>query len=75
MHLSDLKRGEKATISGYDTEEVPVKLYEMGLLPGTSVQVMHIAPFGGPYYISLNNGHYRLALRKKEARCITIDRL
>jgi Fe2+ transport system protein FeoA len=43
---------------------------EMGLLPGTSVELVRFAPLGDPVEIKLRN--YHLSLRKLEAEKIFV---
>jgi ferrous iron transport protein A len=44
----------------------------MGLLPGTSVQVVQVAPLGDPVEIEFNG--MRLSLRKADAAAVEVDR-
>jgi Fe2+ transport system protein FeoA len=46
------------------------RLLEMGLVPGTVVTVVNVAPFGDPLELSLRNG--RWSIRKQEAAAITV---
>jgi DtxR family Mn-dependent transcriptional regulator len=46
------------------------RLMEMGLLPGTKIQVKRIAPLGDPMEIELKG--YSLSLRKSEAKTIEV---
>jgi ferrous iron transport protein A len=46
-----LKRGDKALIIQIDTDKIPLKLLEMGCLPGNQLEVVQIAPFGDPIYL------------------------
>lgn len=71
--LRELKPGERATIKGYETDDPPGRLLEMGLLPGTTVEVVRLAPLGDP--IDLKVRGYHLSIRKHEAQLITIDPL
>jgi len=43
--IANLKRGEQATIISFNEEKVPLKLLEMGCLPGNRVVMMESAPF------------------------------
>jgi Fe2+ transport system protein FeoA len=45
---------------------------EMGLLPGTRVRVVRVAPLGDPIEIRLRS--YSLSIRHAEARDVKIDR-
>lgn len=69
--LRDLKPGQRATITGFETDDPPSRLLEMGLLPGTPVEVVRLAPLGDP--IDLKVRGYHLSIRKHEAKLITID--
>ncbi|HBK82368.1 MAG TPA: ferrous iron transport protein A, partial [Flavobacterium sp.] len=37
INLTQLKKGEKATIFKVNIDEIPLKLVEMGCLPGNSI--------------------------------------
>lgn len=70
-NLALLKKGQKATITGFETDSIPLKLIEMGCLPGNSVEVLQIAPLGDPLYLNINESH--LAIRKETARHIMVE--
>jgi ferrous iron transport protein A len=59
---------------GYISEEsldaIPLKLLEMGCLPGAEVQLVQIAPLKDPLYICVNGSH--LSIRKETASKIKI---
>ena len=67
-----LKIGQKATIINLDVEKIPLKLLEMGCLPGNEVEVLQIAPLGDPIYLNINNGSH-LAIRIETAREIEVE--
>jgi ferrous iron transport protein A len=69
--LSDLNKGEKAKIIDVSSQEIPIKLLEMGCLPGNSVRLIQQAPFQGPIYIEINGSH--VAIRKETAKLIEIE--
>lgn len=71
--LADLKRGETALITDVSSESIPLKLLEMGCLPGNTVQLVQVAPFADPMYLNINGSH--LAIRKETARLILIEKL
>ena len=48
-----------------------IRLYDMGLLPGTVVQVVKLAPTGDPMALFLRG--YTLTLGRAEAQKITVD--
>lgn len=69
--IANLKKGEKAIIKNFDVDVIPLKLLEMGCLPGNSVELLQIAPLGDPLYLDINGSH--LAIRIETAREIEID--
>ncbi|MEY4963026.1 MULTISPECIES: FeoA family protein [Flavobacterium] len=69
--LNTLKKGEKATIKEFDVDAVPLKLLEMGCLPGNVVELLQIAPFGDPLYLNINGSH--VAIRVETAKEIEVD--
>ncbi|MBC7606824.1 MAG: ferrous iron transport protein A [Burkholderiales bacterium] len=69
--IASLKKGDKAIIKGFDVESIPLKLLEMGCLPGNEVELLQIAPFGDPLYLNVNGSH--LAIRLETAREIEVD--
>ncbi len=73
MRLDELHLGERATVvqvTGAD--EVSVRLLEMGLTPGASLELIGVAPLGDPVELSLRG--YRLSLRKREAQLVDVER-
>ncbi len=69
--LADLKKGEKAIIKEISSNKVPLKLLEMGCLPGNEVQLLQLAPFKDPMYLNVNGSH--LAIRLDTAKLIIIE--
>ena len=69
--LADLKRGERATIIDVSSKFIPLKLLEMGCLPGNLVELVQLAPFKDPMYLNINGTH--LAIRKETAIHILIE--
>lgn len=49
------------------------RLFEMGLLPGTTVEIVRIAPLGDPMELRLRN--YSLSIRRQEALQVEVDLL
>lgn len=68
--LSDLKKGEKGYIHKINVDEIPLKLLEMGCLPGNFIELIQIAPFGDPIYFNINDSH--VAIRKETAKEIIV---
>jgi ferrous iron transport protein A len=69
--LAEIKRGEKGIITDVSSIHIPLKLLEMGCLPGNSVELVQVAPFADPMYLNINGSH--LAIRKETAIHILID--
>jgi ferrous iron transport protein A len=72
--LADLPvgcRGRVNSILGSD--ELAVRLLEMGLTPGVEVAVVGTAPLGDPLELELRG--YRLSVRRTEAARVELDRL
>ncbi|NLP57781.1 FeoA family protein [Lutibacter sp. B1] len=68
--IASLQIGEKGFIEHLCLENIPLKLLEMGCLPGIEVQLIQKAPMKDPLYIKVNGSH--LAIRKETAEKITI---
>ena len=75
MHLTiaDLKKGEKGTIADSSSEDIPLKLLEMGCLQGNTVHLLQLAPFADPMYLNVNDSF--LAIRKETAALIIIKKI
>jgi ferrous iron transport protein A len=69
--LADLAVGQQAEIASIDCERrLSRRLMEMGLLPGTLVRVVRVAPLGDPIELRLRN--YSLSVRRAEAAKIAV---
>ena len=73
MTLNDLKRGEKAIILDIVTDFIPLKLIEMGCLPGNTIKLLQLAPFKDPMYLDVNGS--RLATRRETAHHIIVKKI
>lgn len=71
MTLTDLKPGERASIVRWGTTAPPVRLLEMGVLPGTIIEMVRIAPLGDPIAIKVRG--YQLSVRKTEAALLVVE--
>nr|WP_315247788.1 FeoA family protein [uncultured Flavobacterium sp.] len=69
--IHTLKKGDKAIIKDFDIDLIPLKLLEMGCLPGSFVELLQIAPFGDPLYLDINGSH--VAIRIETAREIEVE--
>ena len=65
------KRGRVVQIDGSD--DVTMRLLEMGLTPGVEVAVVGQAPLGDPLELEVRG--YRLSVRKSEAARVEIEPL
>lgn len=72
--MSDLNIGELANIVGLGISSPAERqrLFACGLIPGTKVAVMRIAPLGDPMQIQLD-GDILLSIRKSEAQHVKVD--
>lgn len=68
--IATLKIGETGIISEESLDVIPLKLLEMGCLPGEEVALLQVAPLKDPLYICVNGSH--LAIRKEMAAQIKI---
>jgi len=50
---------------------LPIKLLELGCLPGNVVELVQIAPLKDPIYININGNH--IAIRRSLAVQIELD--
>ena len=71
MTVASLKRGQRGIIKEFSADMVPLKLLEMGCLPGNEVELVQTAPFQDPMYLNINGSH--LAIRKETALLIEIE--
>ena len=71
--LDRVAPGTRATIVGYAEGDVPGRLLEMGLVPGTPVEVVRLAPLGDPMDLRVRGFH--LTVRKQEASLVRVTPL
>lgn len=71
--IINLKRGERGIIGNFSVDLIPVKLQEMGCLPGNEVQLIQLAPFSDPLYLNINGNN--LAIRRETAVLIEITKV
>ena len=69
--LDNVPVGGSAQVVGIQGEDaLSQRLQDLGFWPGTAVQVLCCAPFGGPVVYRLHG--YRLALRRDEAARVRV---
>jgi ferrous iron transport protein A len=72
LSLDQVTIGQRARVHTVRGEDALVqRLLEMGLLEGEEVQVIGLAPLGGPVEILLRD--YRLSLRRSEAARVAVQ--
>jgi len=71
MTLSELHPGQRAIIAEFEAYMPPIKLLEMGCLPGNLVELVQVAPFNDPMYFNVNGSH--LAIRRAIADQIVVQ--
>ncbi|HBU78243.1 MAG TPA: ferrous iron transport protein A [Muricauda sp.] len=69
--VADLQYGQKGIIKDFTEHILPIKLLELGCLPGNSVELLQIAPLNDPIYINLSGSH--LAIRRSLAALIELE--
>ena len=69
--LADLPVGARGRISSIvGSDELSVRLLEMGLTPGVEVTIVGTAPLGDPLELELRG--YRLSVRRSEAASVQL---
>jgi len=72
QRLSSLPPGSTGTVTAVEVApEHRGRLLEMGLLPGTRIEVVRYAPLGDPVEIKVRG--YNLSLRKHEAEQVWVQ--
>ncbi|WP_010230955.1 FeoA family protein [Gillisia marina] len=71
LTVAHLQRGQRGIIKEFIADKIPLKLLEMGCLPGNLVELVQTAPFRDPMYLNINGSH--LAIRKETALLIEIE--
>jgi len=71
--LAEVSPGQACTIVSLDADrQMGLRLMEMGLIPGTGVRVVRLAPMGDPMELELRG--YRLSIRLAEAARVQVER-
>ena len=69
--VAELRRGQKGIIREFAEDILPIKLLELGCLPGNQIELIQIAPLNDPIYINVNGSH--IAIRRETALLIELD--
>jgi len=72
LTIAQLKKGEQGIITELILERIPLKLIEMGCLPGNPVKLLQLAPYHGPMLLEINGS--KIAIRRKTAMHIFIEK-
>ncbi|MGB0973458.1 MAG: FeoA family protein [Flavobacteriaceae bacterium] len=73
MTISDLIKGDKAIITSFSADDIPLKLIEMGCIEGNFVELVQDAPLKDPLYLNVNGTF--LAIREETASQISVEKL
>ena len=69
--LADLQLGQQARVTAIEgSDEISLRLLEMGLTPGVTVRCLGAAPLGDPLEFEVRG--YRLSVRKSEAERVQV---
>jgi len=71
IKLSQISTREEHIVQSVSRERLGVRLLELGIIPGSTVEVLFTAPGGCPIAV-LINGEYILGLRLEEADLVTV---
>ena len=71
VRLSQLKQGQAGIITEFSSNEIFLKLMEMGCVPGEKILLEQVAPLGDPISVSVSG--YHLSLRLSEADQIMVE--
>ena len=64
------EKKDTGIVSHFCDERLAGKLLSMGVLPGSRLELHRKAPFGGGWYVRVDN--MLLALRQEEVDCIVL---
>ena len=71
LTIADLNFGQKGIIKEFTIGLPPIKLIELGCLPGNQVELVQVAPLKDPIYINVNGSH--IAIRRATAAQIELQ--
>jgi ferrous iron transport protein A len=74
VSLNTLLPGERGTVQRINSTitNVRQRLLEMGLIRGTSIELVRFAPMGDPIEVRVRG--YRLSLRRLEAEAVIVQK-
>jgi ferrous iron transport protein A len=68
--VTNVKEGATGRIVQFTDDYIAGKLMTMGVLPGSKVEVVRIAPFNGGFYLKVDG--INMVMRVQEARNIIL---
>ena len=72
--LSSCEIGEKVKVFSYQMNEHKAKrLMDMGLIPGTIIEITRLAPFGDPVAVKVKG--FQMSFRRLEAEGLIVKNL
>lgn len=71
ISIDRLRVGQKGVIIEEMDAHIPVKLMEIGCLPGNEIELIQIAPLNDPMYFLVDGS--RIAIRREMAQHVKID--
>lgn len=71
--LSAAKRGDRCVVLNIAKEpaEMRSRLYALGVIPGSALEVLRFAPLGDPMQVKLGGSF--ISIRKSEAEIIKVE--
>jgi ferrous iron transport protein A len=72
--LSSAATGDRCVVLEIASEHAELKsrLYALGIIPGTALQILRFAPLGDPMQVKVGSSF--VSIRKQEAKSIFVDR-
>ena len=71
--LSTLGHGDHCFVADIASEhtELKSKLYALGIIPGSKIEILRFAPLGDPMQVKVGNS--LISIRKSEAEVIEVE--
>ncbi len=71
--LASCIKGDRAILKSIRDEQLSIQLYCMGCIPGETIRIERIAPFGDPIMISVEDSF--ISIRKEDAFKMEIEKV
>ena len=71
--LSTLRHGDHCLVAEITSEHAELKsrLYALGIIPGSKIEILRFAPLGDPMQVKVGNS--LISIRKSEAEVIEVE--